>query len=95
MNVYCFDCRQLFRVDGVKSVFFGSDFITVTKKAEEIDWSVIKPDVFATIMDFFTSGKPLLTEDTIAASPDTGKTFDCLFHNLCKFTIECQLLFEK
>ncbi|XP_037114522.1 NFU1 iron-sulfur cluster scaffold homolog, mitochondrial isoform X1 [Syngnathus acus] len=55
--------RQLFRIDGVKSVFLGPDFITITRVDENIEWKVIKPDVFATIMDFFTSGLPVVNED--------------------------------
>ncbi|KAK7934171.1 hypothetical protein WMY93_005067 [Mugilogobius chulae] len=42
-----------------KSVFFGPDFITITKADADLEWKVIKPDVFATIMDFFTSGLPV------------------------------------
>ena len=38
---------------------------------EDIDWQVIKPSVFATIMDFFASGLPVVTEEV--ASKDTGK----------------------
>jgi Fe-S cluster biogenesis protein NfuA len=56
--------RQLFRIEGVKSVFFGPDFITVTKENEELDWNLLKPDIYATIMDFFASGLPLITEET-------------------------------
>ncbi|XP_031238315.1 NFU1 iron-sulfur cluster scaffold homolog, mitochondrial isoform X2 [Mastomys coucha] len=56
--------RQLFRIEGVKSVFFGPDFITVTKENEELDWNLLKPDIYATIMDFFASGLPLVTEET-------------------------------
>uniref|UniRef100_A0A8D0USM3 NFU1 iron-sulfur cluster scaffold homolog, mitochondrial n=1 Tax=Sus scrofa TaxID=9823 RepID=A0A8D0USM3_PIG len=56
--------RQLFRIEGVKSVFFGPDFITVTKESEELDWNLLKPDIYATIMDFFASGLPLVTEET-------------------------------
>lgn len=37
-------------------VFFGSDFVTVTK-SEDYAWSVLKPDVFAAIMDFYASGE--------------------------------------
>ncbi|XP_053574186.1 NFU1 iron-sulfur cluster scaffold homolog, mitochondrial [Bombina bombina] len=55
--------RHLFRVEGVKSVFFGPDFITITKESEGIDWNLIKPDVYATIMDFFSSGLPVVTAD--------------------------------
>ena len=48
--------KKLFQIDGVNNVFFGSDFVTVTK-SEDYTWNVIKPDVFASIMDHFTSGK--------------------------------------
>ncbi|XP_039624426.1 NFU1 iron-sulfur cluster scaffold homolog, mitochondrial isoform X2 [Polypterus senegalus] len=66
--------RQLFRIEGVKSVFLGPDFITITKVHDEHEWKVIKPDVYATIMDFFSSGLPVVTEGTprmdTAASED-------------------------
>nr|XP_009667685.1 PREDICTED: NFU1 iron-sulfur cluster scaffold homolog, mitochondrial [Struthio camelus australis] len=55
--------RQLFRIEGVKSVFFGPDFITVTKESEDLDWNLLKPDIYATIMDFFASGLPVVTEE--------------------------------
>ena len=54
--------KRLFRIEGVKGVFFGSDFITVTKQADAL-WQVMKPDVYAAMMDFFASGQPLLTEE--------------------------------
>lgn len=54
--------KLLFRIEGVKSVFFGPDFITITKVDDETDWNVIKPLVFATVMDFFVSGQPVLFE---------------------------------
>lgn len=70
--------KQLFRIDGIKSVFFGTDFITITKKDEEIEWKILKPDIFAAIMDFFATGLPVMTdeapsEDT-AISPDDDET---------------------
>lgn len=55
-------CKLLFRIDGVKSVFFGPDFITVTKLDEDVEWKLVKPEIFATIMDFFASGLPVVTE---------------------------------
>ncbi|KAK6628164.1 hypothetical protein RUM43_001976 [Polyplax serrata] len=54
--------KSLFRIEGVKSVFLASDFITVTKDDEETSWKLLKPEIFATIMDFFSSGLPVLTE---------------------------------
>ena len=55
--------RQLFRINGVKSIFYGKDFITITRSDDEISWTLLKPDVFATIMDFFSSNLPILTDD--------------------------------
>lgn len=37
-----------------------------------MEWKVIKPDVFAAIMDFFSSGLPIVNEDS-KPSADTGK----------------------
>lgn len=47
--------KKLFGVDGVTQVFFGSDFISVTKN-DTYTWAVLKPDIFAAIMDFYGSG---------------------------------------
>ncbi|EEB13989.1 HIRA-interacting protein, putative [Pediculus humanus corporis] len=55
--------KSLFRINGVKSVFFGPDFITITKQDEDVSWKLINPEIFATIMDFFSSGLPILTEN--------------------------------
>lgn len=53
-------------------------FLSVSVQADEtMEWKVIKPDVFAAIMDFFTSGLPVVNEDS-APSPDTGKDFNQL-----------------
>jgi len=64
--------KMLFRIEGVKSVFFGSDFITITKLDEDVDWKILKPEVFATIMDFFASGLPVLTD----AQPSSDTQFN-------------------
>lgn len=53
--------KLIFRIEGVRSVFFGGDFITVTKH-EEAEWGVLKPEIFAVIMDFFASGLPIVHE---------------------------------
>ena len=54
----------------VTGAFFGSDFVTVSK-TEDYNWSVLKPDIFAAIMDHFSSGEPLFT-DASATSSDTA-----------------------
>lgn len=69
-DAYCSQlAKMLFRIDGVKSVFFGPDFITITKADEDMEWGILKPEIFATIMDFFASGLPVLDESQ--PSPDT------------------------
>ena len=45
---------RLFKIDGVEGVFFGSDFITITKD-QTIDWDVMKPLILNSIMDHYNS----------------------------------------
>jgi Fe-S cluster biogenesis protein NfuA len=49
---------RLFAVEHVAGVFFGSDFITVTKSGGE--WQHMKPALLGAIMEHFTSGAPIL-----------------------------------
>ncbi|XP_041990078.1 nifU-like protein 4, mitochondrial [Salvia splendens] len=63
--------KSLYGIDGVTRVFFGSDFVTVTK-SDEISWDLLKPQVFAAIMDFYSSGQPLILDSAVAASMDTA-----------------------
>lgn len=65
---------------GVSRVFFGSDFVTVTK-AEDFTWDLLKPEVFAAIMDFYTSSQPLFY-DAKAPSPSDTAIKEVL-HVLC------------
>ncbi|KAJ0972680.1 hypothetical protein J5N97_020639 [Dioscorea zingiberensis] len=63
--------KSLFGIDGITRVFFGSDFVTVTK-SEEATWDFLKPEIFAAIMDFYSSGQPLFLDSNVAASMDTA-----------------------
>ncbi|TKY50612.1 NifU protein 4 [Spatholobus suberectus] len=63
--------KSLFAIDGVTRVFFGSDFVTVTK-SEDAAWEFLKPEVFAAIMDFYSSGQPLFLDSQAAAAKDTA-----------------------
>jgi len=58
---------QLFNLDSVKTVFFGSDFITVTKH-EGNDWDVLKTEILVTIMDYIVAGLPILENQYIDPS---------------------------
>ncbi|MFC6637126.1 NifU family protein [Sulfitobacter sp. JBTF-M27] len=59
--------QRLFGVDGVTGVFFGTDFVTVTK-AEAIEWDHIKPALLGAIMEHYQSGQPVMGEDHKASS---------------------------
>jgi Fe-S cluster biogenesis protein NfuA len=53
--------QRLFAVEGVTGVFFGLDFITVTK-AEAVDWAHIKPGLLGAVMEHYQSGAPVMTD---------------------------------
>jgi Fe-S cluster biogenesis protein NfuA len=61
--------RRLFAIGSVTGVFFGSDFVTVTKS--EGEWQHHKPAILGAIMEHFLSGEPLLEgeadAETVAA----------------------------
>ena len=59
--------QRVFAVDGVSAVFFGTDFVTVTK-ADAIEWDHIKPSILGAIMEHFQSGQPVMEGDQPAGS---------------------------
>lgn len=62
--------KRLFAVEGVERVFFGSDFVTVTKTADR-DWQILKPSILGGIMEHYTSGDPVIAgEEQVAAAAD-------------------------
>jgi Fe-S cluster biogenesis protein NfuA len=58
--------KRLFAVEGVERVFFGSDFVTVTKAADK-DWQILKPSILGGIMEHYTSGEPVVAGEAAAA----------------------------
>ncbi|MGN7618734.1 MAG: NifU family protein [Ehrlichia sp.] len=54
----------LFRIEHVKNVFFGGDFVSVTKSGD-VEWDILKPEVLSVIMDFLT-----LNPDNAIEAPD-------------------------
>ena len=69
--------EKLFDVPGVTSVFYGSDFITVTKANGE--WQQLKPAILGAIMEHYMSGAPLFSDGTVAsdnAHDDEDEFFD-------------------
>jgi Fe-S cluster biogenesis protein NfuA len=62
---------RLFEVDGVGAVFFGREFITITK-TDAKEWHVLKPALLGAIMEHFTAGRDVMTAQTEAAA-DAGE----------------------
>jgi len=54
--------EHLFQVSGVTGVFFGFDFVTVTKSDDQ-DWQHLKPAILGAIMEHFMSGAPVMMSD--------------------------------
>jgi Fe-S cluster biogenesis protein NfuA len=48
---------RLFEIEGVSGVFFGSDFISVTK--DDGEWQHLKPAILGAIMEHYVSGEPV------------------------------------
>lgn len=65
--------ETLFAIDGVIGVFYGSDFITVTKAGGE--WQHLKPAILGAIMEHFLSGQPLIAEGSTDANADGEDEF--------------------
>ncbi|EGR34894.1 hypothetical protein IMG5_001220 [Ichthyophthirius multifiliis] len=53
--------KKLFSVDGINRVFYGKDYISVSKE-EEYEWSELKPLIFSLINEQFSSKEPLITD---------------------------------
>jgi len=64
---------RLFDVANVGGVFFGSDFISVTKTGG--DWQQMKPAILGVIMEHYMSGTPLLA-DNVQPAAATDEFFD-------------------
>ncbi len=52
--------KRLFTLQGVASVFLGADFVSVTK-ADDTDWSMLKPMVLAALMEHFSTGGEIVS----------------------------------
>ena len=59
---------RLFAIEGVTGVFYGADFVSVTKSNGE--WQHLKPAILGAIMEHFMSGAPLIAEDAVAMHED-------------------------
>lgn len=66
---------RLMSVDGIVSVFFGPDFVTCSKD-ESYNWSILKPEVFAILMEHFSSGAPLFKDGSESTGAEDTRVLD-------------------
>jgi Fe-S cluster biogenesis protein NfuA len=66
--------ERLFGITGVSGVFFGSDFIAVTKNAGE--WQQLKPAILGAIMEHFMSDAPIVNGTDAVASAERDEFFE-------------------
>jgi Fe-S cluster biogenesis protein NfuA len=64
---------RLFAIPGVTGVYFGYDFITVSKEAQE--WQHLKPAILGSIMEHFMSGQPIMSGAGRAEQTDAQDEF--------------------
>ncbi|OIQ31199.1 MAG: NifU family protein [Alphaproteobacteria bacterium MedPE-SWcel] len=64
---------RIFAVSGVTGVFFGNDFVTVTK-GDSVEWDHIKPAILGAVMEHYQSGQPVIDEGTQQASAHAEHT---------------------
>ncbi|NWQ83291.1 NFU1 protein, partial [Columbina picui] len=55
-------------------LWLGADLSPASWESEDLDWNLLKPDIYATIMDFFASGLPVVTDE--APRTDTAASED-------------------
>lgn len=67
--------QRLFKIDGVAGVFLASDFISVTC-GKGADWSFLKPQVLAAIMEHYLSGMSVIEEPMLFARTAGGEIED-------------------
>lgn len=63
---------QLMNVEGVTSVFYGKDYITITKDSST-PWPHVKPEVFSLITEAITSGQPIVKTVETKAGEEAGQ----------------------
>ena len=60
--------QRLFDIPNVSGVFFGSDFISISKDGG--DWQLMKPAILGAIMEHYLSGAPIVAQDSAAQGAD-------------------------
>jgi Fe-S cluster biogenesis protein NfuA len=66
---------RLLHIEGLTGVFFGPDFVTCSKD-ESYAWSILKPEIFAVLMEHFSSGQPLFRDGESSTGAEDTRILD-------------------
>jgi len=74
--------KRLLQIEDLQEVFLGSDFITISKQADQ-DWYVLKPLILGALMEAFVNGLPIYQEsgDPVKSTPVSD---DPLVNQICE-----------
>lgn len=73
--------QRLFDVPGVAGVYFGHDFISVTKAEDGNEWPQVKPALLGAIMEHFQSGAPVMAEGAAHEDDEAEEFYDAADHD--------------
>lgn len=65
--------KALFSISGVSGVFFGSDFVSVTKSDGE--WQHLKPAILGAIMEHYVSGEAIAKGEPSGSETSSGEFY--------------------
>jgi Fe-S cluster biogenesis protein NfuA len=68
--------EAIFALPGVRRVFLGEDFLTVTRDPDGATWAQMKAPVLAAIMEHYTTGAPILRDLSGGADGHDGDDTD-------------------
>lgn len=54
--------KRLLQVEGITGIFFGNDFITITKSSDK-DWTLLKPSLLGIMMEQFVANLPIMLSE--------------------------------
>jgi Fe-S cluster biogenesis protein NfuA len=61
--------ERLFALKGIEGVFFGHDFVSITKSDAQ-EWITLKPLILGILFEFFSSKEPVVVQQEITATSE-------------------------
>ena len=66
----------LFEINGVARVYFGADFLTVTKSGPDHDWRHLKAPILAAVMDYYTQAEIPRDDEAVGAEGHDATVYE-------------------